>query len=273
MKPSRIESYLLMLLAVLAFASGCTSTRIQPGEPTAHVAAAAAPMPTGALGQLVSLGRDILDHTPKYMKRYIRANMSCSACHLQSGTQARGGGLVGVYAQFPQYNERAHRIISLQDRIAECFLYSMNGRPPAYQSKEMEALVAYIAYLSVGTPVGAHQDTSFGNERLTLSSPANAQHGAAIYAQKCSLCHQANGAGVGTQMPALWGSGSFNAGAGMNHLATMAGFVKRNMPLNAPDSLTAQEAYDVSAYVLRQPRPTFNRNRLISFPPAKAGYF
>jgi cytochrome c len=29
----------------------------------------------------------------------------------------------------------------------------MNGMPPAYNSREMEALVAYIAWLSRGQPV------------------------------------------------------------------------------------------------------------------------
>ena len=32
-----------------------------------------------------------------------------------------------MYGRFPQWNSRAHRVIALQDRIAECFLYSMNG--------------------------------------------------------------------------------------------------------------------------------------------------
>ncbi len=94
------------------------------------------------------------------MKRYVRADMTCAACHIAGGTQARGGSFVGVYARFPQWNRRAHRVITLQDRIAECFLYSMNGRAPAYASKEMVAIVAYIAWLSRGIAVGSAQPQS-----------------------------------------------------------------------------------------------------------------
>jgi len=207
------------------------------------------------------------------MKGFVRADMSCSACHLQSGTKARGGSLVGVYARFPQYNKRGHRVIALQDRIAECFLYSMNGRPPAYQSKEMIAIVAYLAYLSSGTPVGAPQDPSIGYDKFSPPSPPDQKHGALVYEQKCSTCHQANGAGVSGQFPPLWGFKSFNNGAGMHRLGTMASFVKHNMPLTAPNTLTAQEAYDVSAFVLAHPRPKFAKNVTVSFPAVKSGFF
>jgi thiosulfate dehydrogenase len=218
-------------------------------------------------------GREILNHTPRYMKGFVRADMSCSACHLQNGTKARGGSLIGVYARFPQYNKRAHRTIALQDRIAECFLYSMNGRPPAYQSKEMVALVAYMAYLSEGTPVGAPQYPAAALETFSPPSPPNTSRGATLYAQKCSACHQASGAGVSGAFPPLWGPKSFNDGAGMHRLETMASFVRHNMPLGSPNTLTAQESYDVAAFVLAHPRPAFNKNATIAFPPAKADFF
>jgi thiosulfate dehydrogenase len=34
-----------------------------------------------------------------------------------------------------------------------------------------------------------------------------------------------------------------------------ASFIKHNMPLNAPGSLTTQQAYDVSRYINSHPRP------------------
>ena len=64
------------------------------------------------------------------MREYVRADLSCADCHLAAGTQPRGGSLVGVYGRLPQWNKRAHRVIALQDRIAECFLRSMNGKAP-----------------------------------------------------------------------------------------------------------------------------------------------
>ena len=53
----------------------------------------------------------------------------------------------------------------------------------------------------------------------------------------------------------------------------MAAFVKANMPLGQGGSLSDQQAADVSAYVLSHPRPHFDRNRTISFPPEPADYF
>jgi thiosulfate dehydrogenase len=45
----------------------------------------------------------------------------------------------------------------------------------------------------------------------------------------------------------------------MNGIPKMAAFVKQNMPQNRRGILSAQDAYDVSAYIHQQPRPAFNR--------------
>jgi thiosulfate dehydrogenase len=184
----------------------------------------------------------------------------------------RGGSFVGIAAQFPQWNARAKRVISLQDRLAECFLYSMNGHPPAYSSREMEAMVAYIAYLSRGAKLGSPPDPAARIAHYNPPAKPDKTRGAQIYAQKCSMCHGANGAGSNAYPP-LWGPTSFNGGAGMHRLWTMAGFVRYNMPQNAPGTLSDQEAYDVSAYVLSHSRPKFDKRKTITFPSQDAGYF
>jgi len=232
-----------------------------------------APAPTGALAASIGLGRDIITDPHKYLPRNVTADMSCSACHLAAGTAARGGSFVGTYARFPQWNARAKRVITLQDRLAECFLYSMNGTPPAYTSKEMIAMVAYIAYLSRGVPTGAAQSKS---DRFIVPLPSaspDVAHGQVLYAQKCAACHQANGAGIHGAFPPLWGAKSFNNGAGMAHLDRMTGFVMYNMPQNAPNTLTLQEAYDISGFVLSHQRPRFRGARLIGWPDLQARIF
>jgi thiosulfate dehydrogenase len=163
-------------------------------------------------------------------------------------------------------------MIALQDRLAECFLYSMNGKPPAYNSREMIALVAYIAYLSRGTPAGATPDPAVKLTKFAPPAPPSGQRGAALYAQRCVACHGANGAGSAA-FPPLWGPTSFNGGAGMHRLWRMAAFVRYNMPQNAPGTLTAQQAYDVSAFVLSHARPRFQGTRPVTFPPQPAKYF
>jgi thiosulfate dehydrogenase len=231
-----------------------------------------APMPTGAEGDLINYGKNILENTRKYAGKYAVANMSCEACHMSAGTKAHAGSLVGVYAKFPQYNARSKRFIALQDRLAECFFYSMNGTSPPFDSRDMIALTAYIAYISRGTVVGKGAPDQ---GLVTFKPPAapSAANGAKVYATTCVACHGANGSG-GSAFPPLWGSTSFNAGAGMHRLGTMAAFVRYNMPYGAPpNTLTAQQAYDVSAVVLSHPRPKFNGQRLVSFPARKASFY
>ena len=234
--------------------------------------AAPGPMPTGPEGALIAYGRDIVRDTPRFARAYIRAGMSCEACHLGAGTQAHRGSFRGIYALFPQYNRRAGHFITLQDRLAECFLYSMNGTPPAYSSREMIALTAYIAYLSRGAPVGI----GFPGQRLVSFVPGRAPSvatGARVYESRCVACHGATSAGVGSYPP-LWGPKSFNSGAGMHRLTTMSAFVRYNMPYgSAPNTLSKQEAYDVSAFVLSHARPGFDRTRKIAFPAQAAGTF
>ncbi len=186
-------------------------------------------MPTGTYGALVRYGRDIIENTHKDMPDNVTAGMSCEACHMNGGTKPHGGSFVGVYAEFRQWNKRANRFIALQDRIAECFLYSMNGRPPAYTSREMEALTTYIAFLSKGQPVGA-KPTGYAYEQFEPNHRPDPQAGASVYGQRCSACHGADGGGLDGHYPPLWGSKSFNDGAGMHRLNTMAEFVRYNMP-------------------------------------------
>ncbi len=176
---------LVALLCAGTLLAGCgLKTPAKDAAPSQEAATVPfAAMPSGPVGKLAAYGRDILNNTPKYMKGFVRADMSCSACHIQSGTKSRGGSLVGVYARFSQYNKRANRVIALQDRIAECFLYSMNGRPPEYQSKEMIAIVAYLAQLSAGVPVGSTQDPSVAYDKFTPPSSPNQKRGAIVYSQ------------------------------------------------------------------------------------------
>jgi len=253
-------------LALTLLFAGCAGAAQQGGT------AAPAPAPTGAVADLAAYGRDLVMHTRQHMRSYVTANMDCAACHVNAGTKARGGTFVGIAAQFPQWNKRAHRVIALQDRIAECFLYSMNGHPPAYNSREMLAMVAYITYLSRGTPIGGGPAPSARLVAYQAQHPVSRAHGAQLYTQKCAVCHGSAGAGSDAYPP-LWGARSFNGGAGMHRLGTMAAFIRYNMPQNAPGSLSDQDAYDVAAFVLSHTRPPFKRSRLVAFPPQPADYF
>jgi len=80
-------------------------------------------------------------------------------------------------------------------------------------------------------------------------------HGEVGYAGQCARCHGANGAGLpALAAPAVWGIESYAIGAGMARQYTLATFVRHNMPFDHADTLTAQEAADIAAFVLTQPR-------------------
>jgi thiosulfate dehydrogenase len=256
------------LLAIFAIAT-LNAALATPAAPAA--AAASAPIPSGPDGDLIRYGRALIVDTQKYAGHYITAGMSCAACHIDAGTKPHGGSLLGVYANFPQWNKRAKRFITLEDRLDECFLYSMNGRPPAPNSREIVAMTAYIAWLSRGSEVGkGFPDQGFVTVHAAKAPDKAA--GATVYAAQCAACHGANGAGnAAADFPPLWGAKSFNDGAGMN--TKMAAFVKANMPLGRGGSLSDQEAADVSAYVLSHARPHFDAKRTIAFPPEPAAFF
>jgi thiosulfate dehydrogenase len=268
---SRFNLSVAVAFATVALFSACA----KPAPVAAPSAALYDPsnLPSGPLADSIRLGHDIMDAPAKYLPKNVGADITCSACHIAAGTVARGGSFVGTYARFPQWNRRAKRVIALQDRLAECFLYSMNGTPPAYTSKEMVAMTAYIAYMSRGVATGAPVDKSTSFIVALPSASPDVAHGAAIYAKSCQACHQANGAGIHGTFPPLWGPTSFNTGAGMEHLDRMTGFVMYNMPKGAAGTLSLHDAYDVSAWVLTHARPKFNRNRVIDQQALRADYF
>lgn len=268
----RRRAFVPILALIVSLALGAFhAVRSAPLALDAATAAAQAPIPSGAEGDLIRYGRSLVTQTPKYVGEYVGAQMSCSACHLDAGTKPHAGSLLGIYAKFPQWSKRAKRFITLQDRLAECFLYSMNGRPPAPYSREIIALTAYIAWLSRGAQVGS----GFPNQGFVAVHAPNAPDkaaGAKLYAAECASCHDAGGAGnASANIPPLWGSKSFNDGAGMNR--KMAAFVKANMPRGREGTLSDQEAADVAAYVLSHKRPHFDGTRIIEFPSKRANFF
>ncbi len=272
----RVLSTLASALVALAFVGCAGGTHSSGGAAGRPLAGAAlydpAHLPAGKMGALVREGYDIITQTHKFAKPYVVSQMECSSCHIAGGTVPRGGYL-RIAGHFPQWNKRSHRAIALQDRIAECFLYSMNGRPPAYDSRTMIAVVAYINWISRGQKTFSPIDPKARIARFKPPTPPSVSRGATIYAAQCSMCHQANGAGIPGQFPALWGATSFNKGAGMAKVAMMAGFVRYNMPLGKAGTLSDQQAYDVAAFVESHKRPAFDKKASISFPPEPASFF
>ncbi len=85
---------------------------------------------------------------------------------------------------------------------------------------------------------------------------ATAAAGRAVYAAKCAACHGATGK-EGPQDPLVGGKGSLNTdkplktvGSYWSHATTLWDFTYRAMPFDKPGSLTPQDVYATTAYVL-----------------------
>ncbi len=217
---------------------------------------AMAPIPAGAKGDSIRRGQMLFNETQLYAGAHARARISCAGCHAEGGIQPYASAVVGVHATFPQFNLRAGHIITLEDRIQECFVRSENGAPLDYKGAEMRAIVDYIDWVS--TPEPGHKPfVGRGLVSIPERTP-DPVRGQQIYAAQCAGCHGDNGEGRLHKFPPLWGPDSFNDGAGMHGVKKMAAFVQHNMPQNRMGILTAQQAWDVSAFIHGQPRPAFN---------------
>jgi thiosulfate dehydrogenase len=154
-------------------------------------------------------------------------------------------------------------VISIEDRIDSCFERSMNGRAPARDGADMKALVAYMTWLSRDVPREV-EVTGRGFAKLERPPNIDPDHGKTSYGARCASCHGVDGQGKRAEdgsyrFPPLWGPRSFNIGAGMARLDTAAAFVRHNMPLGQPGSITLWETYEIAAYFTDNDRPDFAR--------------
>jgi thiosulfate dehydrogenase len=245
-----------MLACVAALLCTVTSSCSRNGAAQAKAAGGAVEPITAQQTELIHQGKLIFDETPKYASEYVGNKLACSDCHIQSGTAAYAAPMVNLAGLFPMFNKRAGRIISLHNRIQECFSRSEAGKPLPEDSLQMKELVAYIDWLSRDEVKGqTYRGRGFVKLPALTGDPVR---GRAIYASQCAGCHGSDGAGVPPILPAVWGNDSYNDGAGMNNPVKMAAFVEHNMPQNHPGSLTSQQAYDVATYIHTMPRQKLN---------------
>jgi thiosulfate dehydrogenase len=263
---------LIVAVAIAGALAGSARSQTAPVWTVPEIGA----LPHDANGVLVRQGRDIVTATyahigpdvPDAAHRFAGNNLACSNCHLSAGVRKFALPLFGLYGTFPQYSARSGSDITVEDRINSCMTRSMNGKPMPADAPPMQAIVAYIKFLSTGVPAGQELPGLGAGKMPELSRAADPKRGQAIYARACADCHNTNGSGqrrsipssdLGYMIPPLWGPDSFNDGAGMARLITIANFVHFNMPHGTDyldPSLTTEQAWDVAAYVVSQPRPS-----------------
>jgi thiosulfate dehydrogenase len=214
-----------------------------------------ADIPNDSMGASIKRGLYLLRFSPESLPAYATGSLRCTSCHQDDGLKLSAAPLTGSHARFPKYMPRSGAVIALADRVNYCFTRSLAGNALPVESREMTDILAYLAFISKDIPVGTKIAGADGliSEPDTLAG--DTARGAALYTSKtCITCHGATGAGNGP-IPALWGPGSYSVGASMTRLERAASFIKHNMPQSAPGTLTAQEAFDLSAYINSQPRP------------------
>jgi thiosulfate dehydrogenase len=244
-----ILSRLVRLFAAVPLIVGCTER-------------APAPMVANAERGL-ALMTAFRDSLPEHSGNALR----CVSCHLDNGTRPTAMSWLGTAARYPRYRARPGYEETLARRVNECIARSLAGRMLPEGGPDMRDMLAYFETLR-GAPRPAPVDS--------VKLIGDVAHGEAGYAKSCARCHGANGAGLpALSAPAVWGADSYAIGAGMARQYTLATFVRHNMPFDHADTLTAQEAADIAAFVLTQPRqdhPGKERDWPKGDPPVDVAY-
>ena len=229
-------------------------------------------IPATPEGELIRYGKELVAHTalylgPKGKVATITNGLNCQNCHIKAGTQLFGNSFSAVAATYPRYRHRSGITESIEYRVNDCLLRSMNGATLDNTSREMQAMVHYLKWVGKDVPKGVRPKGA-GTEKLPyLERAADTALGRKVYVQKCQVCHGAKGEGIWNNektayvYPPLWGNDSYNTGAGLFRLSDFAAYVKYNMPfgtLYTNPQLTNEEAWDVAAFVNSQPRPHKN---------------
>ncbi len=246
-----------------------TNAVVKEISPKQWIAPDTSSIPFTEEGNLIRYGRDLIVLTSHYLGpegiiSHTTNGMNCQNCHLNAGTKIFGNNYSAVASTYPKYRKRSGKIESIEDRVNDCMVRSLNGVALDSSNKEMRAIVQYIKWVGSevkkdSTPNGA------GIMKVPLlERAADAERGKIVFTQKCVSCHGADGQGKKDTAvnfylyPPLWGTHSFNTGAGLLRLSNFAGFVKANMPFGTnydEPKLSDEEAWDVAAYVNSQPRP------------------
>jgi thiosulfate dehydrogenase len=221
-------------------------------------------------GNLIRYGRDLIANTsvylgPKGSVAAISNGMNCQNCHLDAGTKSFGNNYGAVFSTYPRFRERSGTVENIYKRVNDCLERSLNAsRGLDTMSREMQAIKAYITWLGQNVPKGVKPVSSGIAELPYPDRSADPVKGERVYMQNCQRCHGANGEGILNAektayiYPPLWGPHSYTTAAGLYRITRFAGYVKLNMPFDAPHnarSITDDEAWDVAAFVNSRPRP------------------
>jgi len=213
------------------------------------------------LRKVILKGRDMFMNTQQYRGKYVFNDMDCKSCHMGEGRKPWAAPVWPAATTLPDFRGKNQHVNSLEERIAGCFSFSMNGKPPEYGSDDMLALVTYHQYMAKGARVYDSNIAGRGFNHLGKQMPEDISFdaGKKVYEENCAVCHGQTGQGKTVDgdvvFPSLWGNGSYNWGAGMTRIFTAASFIQNNMPLGQPGRLSDKEAWNVAYFINAHERP------------------
>lgn len=223
-------------------------------------------------GELIRYGKELVTNTavylgPKGKVAAISNGMNCQNCHLDAGTRSLGNNYSAVFSTYPKFRARSGTVETIYKRVNDCIERSLNGKPIDSSSIEMQAFYAYIKWLGKNVPKNVKPDGAGIADLPFMERAADPATGKTVYLQNCQRCHGNDGQGTfnfdstAYQYPPLWGNHSFTTGAGLYRISRLAGYIRINMPFDLSTrkdevhELTDEEAWDVAAFIVSQPRP------------------
>lgn len=264
-------SSLAFAFAALLALSACRAERTEPprrvlGGMVTLVPAAPAPrpdidtalfvvpadslIPNDVMGTAIRRGRAIAVSTRDSLHLEPGA-LRCASCHLDAGTKRGALPWVGSYARYPRVDGQGG-VLTVHERINICLRRNLRAATMRPDDPQMEALVAYIAFLSRGVRLGSQVEGQ-GDDTLTVRA-GDAGDGGRVWKTECASCHGAFGQGTDKGGP-VWGRRSFTATSEMASWGTFAGFLRGHMSTAGRRSgLSDQDVADVTSFVLRQGR-------------------
>ena len=216
-------------------------------------------IPDTPMGAVIRRGEQIFLQTGTNAPGFVGNHLNCVNCHLDAGRKAQSAPMWGAYPLYPAYRSKTQHVDTFSERLRGCFTYSMNGKAPDPGDEVLVALEAYAYWMAQGAPIGQKlPGAGYGKVPAPAKAP-DYQRGQAVFTAQCVLCHGADGQGQRSGevqvFPPLWGTRSYNWGAGMHEVDKAAAFIQANMPLGRGGTLNAQDAWDVSTYINSQQRP------------------
>lgn len=120
-----------LLVLVVTYKVGQSDAPVQAPVEVAADAAFSPPaestIPAGPDGDAIRRGRLIFTASAAHAGQYVGNGLTCSNCHLDAGRKADASPMWAAWVSYPAYRAKNGRVNTMEDRIRDCFLYSMNA--------------------------------------------------------------------------------------------------------------------------------------------------